>query len=46
MTAKRVLVTDGLQDVGIEALRTHGLDVDVVKTLPEAELDPLLQRDG
>lgn len=38
MSAKRVLVTDGLQDVGTETLRKHGLDVDVVKTMPEAEL--------
>jgi D-3-phosphoglycerate dehydrogenase len=35
---KRVLVTDGLQDVGVQALRKAGLDVDVVKTLPEADL--------
>jgi D-3-phosphoglycerate dehydrogenase / 2-oxoglutarate reductase len=35
---KRVLVTDGLQDVGVQALRKEGLDVDVVKTLPAAEL--------
>jgi len=35
---KRVLVTDGLQDVGVQRLRKAGLDVDVVKTLPEGEL--------
>ena len=35
---KRVLVTDGLQEVGVQTLRKAGLDVDVVKTLPEAEL--------
>ena len=35
---KRVLVTDGLQDVGVQTLRKAGLDVDVVNTLPEAEL--------
>lgn len=35
---KRVLVTDSLQTVGVEALRKHGLDVDVVGTLSEADL--------
>jgi D-3-phosphoglycerate dehydrogenase / 2-oxoglutarate reductase len=35
---KRVLVTDSLQTVGVEALRKHGLDVDVADTLPEADL--------
>jgi len=35
---KRVLVTDGLQDVGVQTLRKLGLDVDVVKTMSEAEL--------
>ncbi|HEV8673199.1 MAG TPA: phosphoglycerate dehydrogenase [Methylomirabilota bacterium] len=36
--AKRVLVTDSLQEVGVEALRAEGLEVDVVPTLPPAEL--------
>jgi D-3-phosphoglycerate dehydrogenase len=35
---KRVLVTDSLQTVGVEALRKHGLDVDVAGTLAEADL--------
>jgi D-3-phosphoglycerate dehydrogenase len=35
---KKVLVTDGLQEVGIEALRQEGLSVEVIPTLPEAEL--------
>ncbi|MEX2147708.1 MAG: phosphoglycerate dehydrogenase [Candidatus Rokuibacteriota bacterium] len=35
---KRVLVTDSLQTVGVEALRKHGLDVDVAGTLSEADL--------
>ena len=35
---KRVLVTDSLQEVGVEALRAEGLQVDVVPTLPPAEL--------
>jgi D-3-phosphoglycerate dehydrogenase / 2-oxoglutarate reductase len=35
---KRVLVTDSLQEVGVEALRAEGLEVDVVPTLPPAEL--------
>ena len=35
---KRVLVTDNLQEVGVEALRKEGLDVLSVPTLPEAEL--------
>ncbi len=36
--AKRVLVTDALQEVGVEALRAEGLVVDVVPALPPAEL--------
>jgi D-3-phosphoglycerate dehydrogenase len=36
--AKRVLVTDALQEVGAEALRREGLAVDVVPTLPPEEL--------
>jgi D-3-phosphoglycerate dehydrogenase len=36
--AKRVLVTDSLQDVGVETLRGEGLLVDVVPTLPPEEL--------
>jgi D-3-phosphoglycerate dehydrogenase len=36
--AKRVLVTDSLQEVGIETLRAEGLEVDVVPTLPPADL--------
>jgi D-3-phosphoglycerate dehydrogenase len=36
--AKRVLVTDSLQEVGIEALRGEGLEVEVVPTLPPTEL--------
>jgi hypothetical protein len=35
--AKRVLVTDSLQDVGIETLRQEGVLVDVVPTLPSDE---------
>jgi len=35
---KRVLVTDNLQDVGVEALEKEGLDVVVVPTLPESDL--------
>ena len=36
--AKRVLVTDSLQEVGIDTLRGHGLLVDVVPTLVPEEL--------
>ncbi len=36
--AKRVLVTDSLQEVGIETLRREGVLVDVVPTLPSDEL--------
>ena len=35
---KRVLVTDGLHAVGVDALRKHGLEVDEAGTLAEAEL--------
>lgn len=35
---KKVIVTDALQEVGIEALRQEGLSVEVVPTLPEADL--------
>jgi D-3-phosphoglycerate dehydrogenase / 2-oxoglutarate reductase len=35
---KRVLVADGLQAVGVDALRKHGLDVEVVGSLGEREL--------
>lgn len=35
---KRVLVTDGLQAVGVDALRKHGLEVDVTAALDEAGL--------
>ena len=35
---KRVLVADGLQAVGVDALRKHGLDVDVAGILDEAAL--------
>jgi len=35
---KRVLVTDGLQTVGVDALRKHGLDVEVVGSLSERDL--------
>ena len=35
---KRVLVADGLQAVGVDALREHGLDVEVVGSLGEREL--------
>ncbi len=35
---KRVLVTDSLQEVGVETLRAEGLDVEVVPTLPADEL--------
>jgi D-3-phosphoglycerate dehydrogenase len=37
-SAPRVLVTDSLQEVGVEALRAEGLEVDVLPTLPPAEL--------
>jgi D-3-phosphoglycerate dehydrogenase len=33
-----VLVTDSLQDVGVQVLRAEGLEVDVIPTLPPAEL--------
>jgi D-3-phosphoglycerate dehydrogenase len=36
--AKRVLVTDSLQEIGIETLRSEGLAVDVVPTLAPADL--------
>ncbi len=35
---KRVLVTDSLQDVGVQALRAEGLAVDVIPTVPADEL--------
>jgi len=35
---KRVLVTDGLQAVGVDVLAKQGLEVDVVETLPEPAL--------
>ncbi len=35
---KTVLVTDGLSPVGVDCLKKEGLDVDVIPTLPEAEL--------
>ena len=35
---KRVLVTDSLQEIGVEVLRVEGLEVEVVPTLPPAEL--------
>jgi D-3-phosphoglycerate dehydrogenase / 2-oxoglutarate reductase len=35
---KRVLVTDGLQAVGVDALRKHGLEVDVTGSLDEPAL--------
>jgi D-3-phosphoglycerate dehydrogenase len=35
---KRVLVADGLQAVGVDALRKHGLDVDVAGSLDECAL--------
>jgi D-3-phosphoglycerate dehydrogenase len=35
---KRVLVTDGLDSVGVDALRKHGLEVDVVGSLDERAL--------
>jgi D-3-phosphoglycerate dehydrogenase len=35
---KRVLVTDGLHAVGVDALRKHGLEVDEAGTLPEPAL--------
>jgi D-3-phosphoglycerate dehydrogenase / 2-oxoglutarate reductase len=35
---KRVLVADGLQAVGVDALRKHGLDVDVAGSLDERAL--------
>src|SRR5204863_2439176 len=36
--AKRVLVTDSLQGVGVEVLRGEGLSVDAIPTLPSEEL--------
>src|SRR5207237_5575316 len=36
--AKRVLVTDSLQGVGVEFLRGEGLSVDAIPTLPSEEL--------
>jgi len=33
---KRVLVADGLQAVGVDALRKHGLEVEVVGSLASA----------
>jgi len=36
--AKRVLVTDSLQEIGVEVLRAEGLEVEIVPTLPAAEL--------
>ncbi len=36
--AKRVLVTDSLQEVGVDVLRAEGLEVDVIPTLPAVEL--------
>jgi D-3-phosphoglycerate dehydrogenase len=36
--SKRVLVTDSLQEVGVQALRAEGLEVDVVPPLPAADL--------
>lgn len=38
MNAKRVLVTDSLHELGLEALRQEGLLVEVVPPLPPAEL--------
>jgi len=38
VSAKRVLVTDSLHEVGIETLRREGLEVEVVPTLPPEEL--------
>ncbi|MBI2554610.1 MAG: phosphoglycerate dehydrogenase [Candidatus Rokubacteria bacterium] len=35
---KTVIVTDGLQEIGIEALRREGLSVEVVPTLTEPDL--------
>ncbi|MBI2014253.1 MAG: phosphoglycerate dehydrogenase, partial [Candidatus Rokubacteria bacterium] len=35
---KRVLVTDGLHAVGVDALRKHGLEVETAGALGEAEL--------
>jgi D-3-phosphoglycerate dehydrogenase len=35
---KRVLVTDGLQEIGVEALRKEGLEVETAPALAEAEL--------
>ncbi len=35
---KTVLVTDGLSPVGVDYLKKEGLEVDVIPTLPEAEL--------
>jgi D-3-phosphoglycerate dehydrogenase / 2-oxoglutarate reductase len=37
-SAKRVLVTDCLQDIGVDILRGEGLSVDVIPTLPSEEL--------
>src|SRR3990172_9141891 len=36
--AKKVLVTDSLQEVGVEALRAEGLEIDGIPTFPPAEL--------
>ena len=36
--AKRVLVTDSLQGVGVDVLRGEGLSVDVIPALPSEEL--------
>ncbi|MGH7321648.1 MAG: phosphoglycerate dehydrogenase [Candidatus Rokuibacteriota bacterium] len=38
LARKRVLVTDSLQDVAVEALRAQGFAVDVIPTLPPDEL--------
>jgi D-3-phosphoglycerate dehydrogenase len=35
---KRVLVTDSLQEVGVDTLRAEGLEVEVIPTLPPSEL--------
>ncbi|MBI3630505.1 MAG: phosphoglycerate dehydrogenase, partial [Candidatus Rokubacteria bacterium] len=40
---KRVLVTDGLQAGGVDYLRKEGLEVEVLKTPPEAELGQALR---
>ena len=42
MSEKRVLVTDSLQEVGVETLRAEGLRVDAVPTLPPDELARLI----